>query len=207
MNMSEPRTLGARAAAKAAIERVDGFDPGADEIASAPAPTALPAQGSASRGDGRVDGPREWVLEPGAFTALPERPIQELWFELRTWAWKSLAIVSTVPGLSDLDVAEKLVVVGVANTNRRMSLISAEGASVGETDRVIAMIRAAEARGDRVIVGTDSIIDNPAAAPIIRAVNGAVLSVRMGQTNRADVERTVAAITRNRVIGIVTRDR
>jgi hypothetical protein len=152
-------------------------------------------------------GPKEWVLEPGEFTELPERSIQELWFELRTWSWKSLAIVPTVASQSELDIAEKLVVVGVANTNRRMSLISAEGVGVGDTDRVIAMIRAAEARGDRVIVGCDSIMDNPAAAPIIRAVNGAVLSVRLNVTDLADVERSVATINRNRVIGIITRDK
>ncbi len=150
--------------------------------------------------------PKEWVLEPGTFTQLPERSIQELWFELRTWSWKSLAIVPTVSMKSELDIAEKLVVVGVANTNRRMSLISAEGVGVGDTDRVIAMIRAAESRGDRVVVVTDSIMDNPAAAPIIRAVNGAVLSVRINETEIAEVERAVASINRSRVIGIVTRE-
>jgi hypothetical protein len=150
-------------------------------------------------------GPKEWVLEPGAFTTLPERPFQELWFELRTWSWKSLAVVPTVAGSSELDVAEKLIVVGVANTNRRMSLISAEGATVADTDRVIAMIRAAENRGDRVIVATDSIIDNPSAAPIIRAVNGALVSVRLGVSDRVQVERTVQSIGRSRVIGLVTR--
>jgi hypothetical protein len=150
-------------------------------------------------------GPREWVLQPGQFGELPGRAYQELWFELRTWSWKSLAVVPTVSGASELDVAEKLVVIGVANTNRRMSLISAEGATVADTDRVIAMIRAAEARGDRVIVATDSITDNPAAAPIIRAVNGTVLSVRLGASERSEVERAVVAINRNRIIGMITR--
>ncbi len=150
-------------------------------------------------------GPREWILQPGQFSQMPDRSYQQLWFELRTWSWKSLAVVPTVRGFSELDVAEKLVVVGVANTNRRMSLISAEGATVSDTDRVIAMIRAAEARGDRVIVGTDSIIDNPSAAPIIRAVNGTILSVRLGTTEKVDVERSIAAVNRNRVIGLVTR--
>ena len=116
-----------------------------------------------------------------------------------------MAIVPTVPGASELDVAEKLVVVGVANTNRRLSLISAEGATVGDTDRVIAMIRTAEARGDRVIVGTDSILTNPSAAPIVRAVNGAVLSVRLGVSDRSDVERTMTLVGRSRIVGLVTR--
>jgi hypothetical protein len=155
--------------------------------------------------EGQTSSLREWILEPGAFTTLPERAYQELWFELRTWSWKSLAIVPTVPGASELDIAEKLVVVGVANTNRRLSLISAEGATVGDTDRVIAMIRTAEARGDRVIVGTDSVLTNPSAAPIVRAVNGAVLSVRLGISDRNDVERTMTLVGRSRIVGLVTR--
>lgn len=149
--------------------------------------------------------PQEWVLEPTEFAKLPERPYQELWFELRSWAWKSLAIVPTKPGATELDIAERLVVVGVSNTNRRLSLISAEGASVSDTDRIIAMIRAAEARGDRAIVAVDALIDNPAAAPIVRAVNGAVLVARLGVTMRADMERTITMTGRSRIVGVVTR--
>lgn len=149
--------------------------------------------------------PQEWVLEPTEFAKLPERPYQELWFELRSWSWKSLALVPTTPGASELDIAERLVVVGVSNTNRRLALISAEGAEVADTDRIIAMIRAAEARGDRAIVAVDALIDNPAAAPIVRAVNGAVLVARLGRTMRADLERTITMTGRNRIVGVVTR--
>lgn len=149
--------------------------------------------------------PREWVLEPTEFARLPDRPYQELWFELRSWSWKSLAIVPTTPGATELEIAERLVVVGVSNTNRRLALISAEGASVADTDRIIAMIRAAEARGDRAIVAVDSLIDNPAASPIVRAVNGAVLVARLGRTMRADLERTITMTGRNRIVGVVTR--
>ncbi len=149
--------------------------------------------------------PQEWVLEPTEFAKLPERAYQELWFELRSWSWKSLALVPTTPGATELDIAERLVVVGVSNTNRRLALISAEGAAVSDTDRIIAMIRAAEARGDRAIVAVDALIDNPAAAPIVRAVNGAVLVARLGKTMRADLERTVTMTGRNRIVGVVTR--
>jgi hypothetical protein len=152
-----------------------------------------------------VKKPQEWVLEPTEFTKLPDRPYQELWFELRSWSWKSLALVPTSPGMSEIDIAERLVVVGVSNTNRRLALISAEGATVSDTDRIIAMIRAAEARGDRAVVAVDPLVDNPAAAPIVRAVNGAVLVARIGQTLRSDMERTIALTGRNRIIGVVTR--
>jgi hypothetical protein len=149
--------------------------------------------------------PQEWICDPGDFTTLPDRAYQELWFELRSWAWKSLAIVPTVSGVSEFDLAEQVIVVGVSNTNRRMSLISAEGVGVGDTDKVVSMIRAAEARGDRVVVVTDSLFDNPASTPIIRAVNGVVPIVRLGESERAVVERTIQAVGRSRVIGAVSR--
>jgi len=150
--------------------------------------------------------PEVWMCEPGDFAWLPERPYQELWFELRSWAWKSLAIVPTALRTSEFDVAERVIVVGVTNTNRRMTLISAEGVSVGETDNVIGLIREAEARGDRVIVITDSIADNPASTPIVRSVNGVVPVVRLGSSDRASVDRTVQTVGAQRVIGVVTRD-
>ena len=196
-----PASAGSLAAVATVPATEAATEPAAAEPENAPAESAEPPKLAAAV----EPAPREWVLEPGEFSQLPDRAVQELWFELRTWSWKSLAIVPTVEGASELDVAEKLVVVGVSNTNRRMSLISAEGVTIGETDRLIAMIRAAEARGDRVLVATDSLQDNPAAAPIIRAVNGAILSVRMGVSDKAMVERTIATINRNRIIGVVTR--
>jgi hypothetical protein len=150
--------------------------------------------------------PMEWICDPADVTELPPMPIQQFWFELRGWAWKSLAIVPTVPGASEFDLAEQTLMVGVSNTNRRMSLISAEGAGVGDTDRVIAMIRSAEARGERVVVVTDPVTDNPASTPIIRAVNGVVPVVVLGQSERSDVERTIQAVGRSRVIGAVSRE-
>ena len=150
--------------------------------------------------------PQSWICEPGDFAWLPERAYQKLWFELRSWAWKSCAIVPTVAGVSEFQTAESVVVVGVSNTNRRMTLVSAEGVSVSDTDRVIDMIRDGEARGDRVVVVTDSIQDNPSSAAILRSVNGVVPVVRLGVSDRLGVNRTVQAVGRNRVIGVVSRD-
>ena len=55
------------------------------------------------------------------------------------------------------------------------------------------------------LVAVDALIDNPAAAPIVRAVNGAVLVARLGRTMRADLERTITMTGRNRIVGVVTR--
>ena len=149
--------------------------------------------------------PEEWRCEPGAFSQLPTRPYQELWFELRNWGWRSLAVVPTAGGRSEFEVAEQLVVVGVSNTNQPMTLVSAEGVSILETDDAISRIRVAETRGDRVITVVDWLADNPAALPIVRAVNAVVLVVRLGESERSSIERAVSVIGRDRVIGVVTR--
>jgi hypothetical protein len=150
--------------------------------------------------------PEEWRCEPGAFSQLPTRPYQELWFELRNWGWRSLAVVPTSSNRSEFEVGEQLVVVGVSNTNRPMTLVSAEGVSILETDDAIGLIRAGEERGDRVITVVDCLADNPAAVPIVRAVNAVVLVVRLGESERASIERTIAVIGRERVVGVVTRE-
>lgn len=149
--------------------------------------------------------PEEWVCEPGEFEWLPEVEYQELWFELRSWAWTSLAVAPTTPGVSEFDVAERLVVMGTTNTSLRYCLISAEGIGVADTDRVIEMIRTAEGRGERVIVVCDAIATNPAAVPILRSVNAVIPVVRLGESDRASLERCVATVGRARVIGVVTK--
>ncbi len=149
--------------------------------------------------------PEEWTCHPGMVDLIPDEPYQELWFELRSWGWRSLVLLPTVRGASEFDLAEQLVVVGVLNTKQPITLVSAEGVSVNNTDDVIAMIRRAEARNERVIVVVDPILDNPSTSPVIRAVNGAVMVVRLGKTDRVGMERSLAAVGRDRVIGVVTR--
>ena len=136
--------------------------------------------------------PEEWTCRPGMVNELPDQPFQELWFELRSWGWRSLVFVPTVRGVSEFDVAERLVVVGVLNTKEPITLVSAEGVSVNDSDDVIAMIRTAEARGERVVVVVDPVLDNAATGPVIRAVNGAVLVVRLGESDRAGIDRSLA---------------
>ena len=72
--------------------------------------------------------------------------------------------------------------------------------------RIDELAREAEARGDRVVVVTDSVEDNPASTPIVRSVNGVVPVVRLGVSDKAGVQRTVQAVGAQRVIGVVTRD-
>ena len=165
-----------------------------------------PAKGSASYGTSfRAGEPQAWRCEPGTVRLLPEREFHELWFELRTWGWRSIAIVPTCEGLSEFDVAEKLVMVGVSNTGRPLTLLSAEGITVEKTEPTIDLIRRIEQAGEQVIVVVDSLVDNPAAMPIVQAVNGAVLIVRLGESEQSVIERVVLAVGRDRVLGVVTR--
>ena len=150
---------------------------------------------------------RSWRCEPNAVRALPVREYHELWFELRSSTWRSLAIVPTCEGISEFDVAEKLVMVGVSNTGRALTLINAEGVTTDGTEPTIALIHEIEERGEQVIVVVDSLVDNPAAMPITQAVNGAVLVVRLGRSETGDIERVVLAVGRDRLFGAVTRAR
>ena len=153
----------------------------------------------------RAGEPQAWRCEPGAIRLLPEREYHELWFELRSWGWRSLAIIPTCEGVSEFDVAEKLVMVGVSNTGRPLTLLSAEGITVEQTEPTVDLIRRIERLGEQVIVVVDSLVDNPAAMPIVQAVNGSVLVVRLGESEQSVIERVVLAVGRERVLGVVTR--
>ena len=138
------------------------------------------------------------------FDELPGDDYQNLWFQLRTWTWRSIAVLP-MESTSELDLAEQLVVIGVANTHRRMTLISAEGVTLRETDALIAAIRAAEDRGDLVVVCVDSVDSNPATAPIVRAVNGVVLCVRLERSSKRALNHAMRLVGRRRILGVVTR--
>ena len=59
------------------------------ELTMSDAPgTGMGSTDASSTSVAPLSSPKEWVLDPGVFTQLPDRAIQELWFELRTWSWK-----------------------------------------------------------------------------------------------------------------------
>ena len=64
--------------------------------------------------------------------------------------------------------------------------------TASEVEDVLAMVRAAELRAELVVVAVDALSDNPATAAVVRALDAAIVTVRMGVSPVAEVERVVA---------------
>jgi len=150
-------------------------------------------------------GAQQWTLAPGTTVAMPGAPVQDLWLAMRRSTWRSVAVAPTWSGSSELVLAEQLVVVGVADTRPPVTLVSARGIGVAEVEDVLAMVRAATLRAELVVVVADALVDNPATAAVTRALDAVVLTVRMGVSSCAEVERAVAAASPATVLGVVTR--
>lgn len=175
-------------------------DPTADFAAAAPARTTGVRAPVVRRG-----GAQQWTLAPDAAVPMPSPEVQALWLTLRRTPWRSVAVVPTGHGASELVLAEQLVVVGVADTRRPVTLVSARGIGVAGVEDAMAMVRVAMLRAELVVVVVDPVVDNPATAAVLRSLDASVLTVCMGETRLDDVDRTIAAAAPSRVLGVVTR--
>jgi hypothetical protein len=159
-----------------------------------------PAQGAVADG-----GPR-W-LSPDADLHGGEKPradYQELWLAVDT-GWRSLALVATAPGVSEQEAGAYLAATGLAAGSRPVALLDATGIHLAETDSIVKQVHALVAKGTRVILVLESLSDNSAGIPIVRAVDAAVLVVRPRLTELGSIERIVELAGQEHILGIVTR--
>jgi hypothetical protein len=131
---------------------------------------------------------------------------QTLWFSTRKSAWSSLALV---PSDGDVDVgraAAHLVEAGLLHGERPVSLMDAQGIHLSNVqpflDRLVDLVR----RGEWVIVTVDSLQNNPAGLPIVRATSCALLVVRLGSSLLGSARSTIEALGRERLLGSVVID-
>lgn len=195
--------------------RIGPDAPVADRSVGAPSEGAIaPGLLGAGRGIGGGEravaragrgGAQQWTLTPDATVAMPTAAVQDLWLAMRRRPWRSVAVVPTWRGGSELVLAEQLVAVGVADTNRAVTLVSTRGVGVAEVEDGLRMVRVAMLRAELVVVVVDPLVDNPATAAVLRSLDAAVLTVRMGVSTIAAVERTVASAKPADVLGVVTR--
>jgi hypothetical protein len=82
-------------------------------------------------------------------------------------------------------------------------LIDATGAEPGAVGEILAGAGDAVARGAQVIIALDSPLTNPAAIPIARSADAALLTVRLGGSKITAARQTIESIGRECFIGTV----
>lgn len=171
---------------------------------SSEAPSVQPGTGLVPTGleDGDV---RRWTCASVDGFQVPEPYYQQLWFRVAPARWRSLALVATTPGASVVDLASQLVLVGVWNTGEPLSLLLGEDVGLGDTMEMVAELARLAGLGERTLVALDSVTSNPTGLALLDAVDAVVLVVDLGATDLSELEEIVAAIGREKVLGLAMR--
>jgi len=140
----------------------------------------------------------------GAAAATVERPEwHHLWFTLQARPWSALAIVDTTSGSDGERVARMLAEVARRDAGTAVEVISAQGAGFQDLPGLLADVAESSPR-DLRLVACDTPATNPAMIPILQAVTGAVVVVRLGDATTAVLDSTIAVIGREKIIASVS---
>jgi hypothetical protein len=163
-------------------------------------------------------------------TTLPPRDLQELWFATRRHDWRSLAVVSTVPGVSTFPIVQQLgevadvvhagavrvrcaEAVELADITWLVMEMSGRGAAPVPGPAATRIPRTAVPPVDGpgteqlLIVATDSVVSAPMALPVVLAADAVVLCIQLGVTSLEVARHSIDLIGRERIVGSVVLDR
>jgi len=143
-------------------------------------------------------------LTPTAPPLVPGNDWQQLWFSAVQHGWSSLAIVPAQPGISSLEAARMFAAAGRLYHQRPVHLIEAETTDPTTTSFVISSAANRVAAGEQVIIAVDSPLSHPAAIPLARAADAALLLVPLGRTGLVAAHRTINCVGRQHFIGSIT---
>jgi len=145
-------------------------------------------------------------MEPVVKEAEGEVPHAEwhpLWSSQLARPWITLAVIAVDPGTDASRVAEVLASVGNRLGARSVRIVSTAGATATEARGVLEQLTDVPPGGDHVLVTCDPLRANPAMLPILQAVSGVVLVVRLGSSLIASAKQIVDAVGRERVFATV----
>lgn len=128
---------------------------------------------------------------------------QHLWFTLQARPWSTLAIIDTAAGHDADSVARALAAVAAQDGGMAVDVIPAQGASFHDLPRLLAAVAEASPQ-DLRLVACDAPARNPAMIPILQAVSGAVVVVRLGEATTATLDKTIDIVGREKIIASVS---
>jgi hypothetical protein len=127
-----------------------------------------------------------------------------VWFAFAQHRWTSLVLVPAHPNVSVLAFARALASAGRAYDEPTLGLIEAERLPPSRIPGVLADIEARTSLEQRTIIAVASPLEDNSAVPIIRACDGAVMVVPLGDTPMALARRTLAVVGRGAFLGAIT---
>lgn len=125
------------------------------------------------------------------------------WLAIETIGWNTLAVIPTHEG-SSLEAVHGLA--AVAWEQRGPPVIVADIRTI--TLPVLSMVRdelrQRTSKGQRVLIASRSLRENPVAATIAREADAVVLCILLGRTKRQNIVEAIKEIGKDRIIGTIS---
>jgi hypothetical protein len=119
---------------------------------------------------------------------------EQLWFALTRGEWASLAIVPVTRGPQAIGVARALAEAGQRFQADSVDVVDAGQIAPGDVAEIVRTIEGAESSRRRVLIALGAPLTNPAAIPVGRAVDAAVLLVSLGKSELKRARQTMASV-------------
>jgi hypothetical protein len=137
----------------------------------------------------------------------PQRPSEEwsaVWFALSQHAWSSLAVVPAHPSVSALHVSCAIAEIGQQYEEGGVMVLDAERVAPETVRNLSAGLDERGSARQRTLVAVSSPLVDPAAVPVVRMADAAVLVVPLGTTELDWARRTIASISAGYFLGSIT---
>jgi hypothetical protein len=147
---------------------------------------------------------------PSALVHAPEAPrawddlrLQRLWLATQRREWRSIALLGASKSIDTLPIAELLSKLAWWYRGQPSCVFDLRDLSLRLVDYHLCEVKSQADGGACVVVALRSIFENPTAAPVARAADAIVLCVGLGVTDFKSVEKTLAEVGRDRVLGSI----
>jgi hypothetical protein len=129
--------------------------------------------------------------------------LQKLWLATQRREWRSLAVLATSPSVDTMELAELLAKLAWWYRGQPSCIFDFRDLSMRLVDYHQRDVKAQVETGVCVFIALRSTVENPAAIPIARSADAAVLGIELGKSDMKIAERTISEIGRERVLGAI----
>jgi hypothetical protein len=125
------------------------------------------------------------------------------WLAIEAMTWRSLALIPTYEG-SSLDAVHGLAAVAWEQRGPSVIVADIRTISLSALASVREEIRKRTAKGERLLIASRSLGEDPIAATIAREADAVVLCIAMGKTKRKSVAEIIEEIGKDRILGTIS---
>jgi hypothetical protein len=139
-----------------------------------------------------------------------QRGMQEFWLAALRHKWRSMALIPAHSGGNVDKLARALVDMGQRYRGRPLNLILGHNLTLENMAPIVDLIERTHARtpeqrrGEQeIVVALDPVLENPFGVAVAMAVDAVVLVAELGRTDLSSANKSLEALGRDRVIGVV----